>query len=79
MVSKSIDDIRNVLDEDTVTCQDLFDEAVSMANKYQDEFNSFVTIIDNKEEYESSSILSGIPYVLKDNISTEGNTYYCIF
>ena len=72
MVSKLIDEIRKELDNGTVTSDMLFNEAVSKAHTYQDEYNSFVTIMDNKEELESNSILSGIPYALKDNISTKG-------
>lgn len=72
MTSKLIDEIRKELDNGTVTSDMLFNEAVSKAHTYQDEYNSFVTIMDNKEELESNSILSGIPYALKDNISTKG-------
>lgn len=72
MTGKLIDDIRNGLDNGVVTSDMLFEEAISKAHKYQDEYNSFVTIMDSKVEEDSDSILSGIPYALKDNISTKG-------
>lgn len=72
MTDKSIDVIRENLDNKTVTSLDLFEEAVSKAHKYQDEYNSFVTILNKREEENANTILSGIPYALKDNISTKG-------
>lgn len=72
MTDRLIDDIRVELDNGNITSQELFDEAINKANKYQDEYNSFVNIMDKKEEKESDSIISGIPYALKDNISTKG-------
>jgi len=72
MTDRLIDDIRKELDDGTITSQKLFDEAISKANKYQNEYNSFVTIMNKKEELDSNSVLSGIPYALKDNISTKG-------
>lgn len=72
MTDRLIDDIRSELDNGTVTSQELFDEAVNKAKKHQEEYNSFVTIIDEKAEVVSNTILSGIPYALKDNISTKG-------
>ena len=72
MTNKLIDEIRNNLDNGNVTSEMLFEEATSKAKKYQDEYNSFVTIMDKKEEMEGDSILRGIPYALKDNISTKG-------
>lgn len=72
MTNKLIDEIRNNLDNGNVTSEMLFDEVTSKAKKYQDEYNSFVTIMDKKEEMEGDSILRGIPYALKDNISTKG-------
>lgn len=72
MTNKLIDDIRNNLDDGKINSEKLFEEARNKAIKYQDEYNSFVTILDKKEEVSSNSILSGIPYSLKDNISTKG-------
>ena len=69
---KTIIDLRNDLDSNVVTSEELFNEANSKAHKYQEEFNSFVTIIDEYKREESNSILSGIPYALKDNFSTKG-------
>lgn len=71
MTELFIDDIRNKLDSG-VTSEELFNEARDKALKYQKLYNSFVTIMDNKEEEGSDSILRGIPYGLKDNISTKG-------
>ena len=72
MTDRLIDDIRSELDNGNVTSQELFDEAIDKANRYQEEYNSFVTIINKKDEEISNTILSGIPYALKDNISTKG-------
>ncbi len=69
---KTIVDLRSDLDNKVVTSEQLFEKANKLAHKYQDEFNPFVTIIDEKIEEESDSILSGIPYAIKDNFSTKG-------
>lgn len=69
---KTIMDLRKDLDEKKVTSDELFNDAIDKAHKYQEEFNSFVTIMDKKEEKESNSLISGIPYALKDNFSTKG-------
>ena len=41
-----------------------------MAHDYQDDYNSFVTIVDKCSYKDKDSILNGIPYSLKDNYST---------
>lgn len=72
MTNKLIDDIRYGLDTGSVTSEMLFEEATGKAHKYQKEYNSFVTIMDKKLEEDGNSVLRGIPYALKDNISTKG-------
>ena len=69
---KTIMDYRNDLDNSIITSEELFNESVSKAQKYQDEYNSFVTIIDEYKHQESESLIDGIPYALKDNFSTKG-------
>ena len=71
-MNKTIDDIRVSLDNKLVTSEELFNEAKEKALKYQEGYNSFVTILDNYEvEKTNETILSGIPYALKDNFSTK--------
>lgn len=64
-------DLRKKLDTNETTSEQLFKDSVSKAKKYQDEYNSFVTILDTYNHTPSTSLLNGIPYALKDNISTK--------
>lgn len=70
--SMMIDDLRKLLDKKEVTSEELFQKANTLAHDYQEEYNSFVTILEEYQKEESNSILDGIPYALKDNISTKG-------
>lgn len=69
---KDITLLRKELDEKLITSENLFEEANKKAHKYQEEFNSFVTIIEEYKKEESNSLINGIPYALKDNFSTKG-------
>ena len=68
----SIVKLREKLDNGNVTSEELFNNSVEMAKKYQNEYNSFVTILDSYENVDSDSLISGIPYAMKDNVSTKG-------
>lgn len=67
-----IEEFRKEMDTGKTSSLELFERSVNFAKKYQDKYNSFVTILDKKEEMDSNSMLKGIPYALKDNISTKG-------
>ena len=68
-----ISDLRSELDDGKVTSEELFNEANTLAHSYQEEINPFVTIIDKyKCRCREKTILTGIPYALKDNFSTSG-------
>lgn len=67
-----IDDYRKLIDDGVKTPEELFNDSRLNALKYQDEYNSFVTILDKFKCKMSDSILYGVPYSLKDNISTNG-------
>lgn len=69
---KTITDLRKELDEGKVSQEELFSKANNLAHAYQEEYNSFVTILDKSKIKETDSILCGIPYALKDNFSTSG-------
>ena len=69
---KNIKELREIIDSKKKTPEEIFNSVVEEAHKYQDEYNSFVTILDKFKMKESKSLLSGIPYALKDNISTSG-------
>ena len=69
---KSITELRQELDNKTTTPEELFSKANKLAHYFQEDYNSFVTIMDNYENNGGNSVLTGIPYVLKDNVSTKG-------
>ena len=65
-------ELKEKLNSGVITSEELFNSSVETAKKYQEEYNSFVTIIENFEKVDSDSMIAGIPYALKDNISTKG-------
>ena len=65
-------ELREKIDNGSTNGEILFNESIDKAKKCQDDYNSFVTILDKYEKVDSDSLLSGIPYALKDNISTKG-------
>ncbi len=68
-----IDDLRESIDTNSVSSEDLFKEANKLAHEYQSDINPFVTIIDKYScRAKEKNILTGIPYALKDNFSTSG-------
>ncbi len=68
-----IEDLRKKLDSNEITSEELFSEANTKAHEYQSEFNSFVTIVDKyKCKSRKQTLITGIPYALKDNFSTSG-------
>ena len=69
---KSILELREQLDNKKTTPEELFNNSIEQAKKHQEKYNSFVTILDTYKQTPSDSLLSGIPYALKDNISTKG-------
>ncbi|MBE6157398.1 MAG: Asp-tRNA(Asn)/Glu-tRNA(Gln) amidotransferase subunit GatA [Firmicutes bacterium] len=70
---KSITELREALDKEEITSEELFNEANKLAHDFQEDYNSFVTIIDDyKIKRRADSTIAGIPYALKDNFSTAG-------
>ncbi len=66
-----IDDLRKSLDNKEITSEELFQKANQLAHDTQDQYNSFVTIIDKyKCKKKQDTYITGIPYALKDNFST---------
>lgn len=65
--------LRNKIDKENITPEEIFNDVNKMCHLYQSDYNSFVTIIDKfKMNQSKKTLLSGIPYALKDNISTSG-------
>ena len=68
----NISELREKLDKGSVTSEELFSNSVKLAKDSQEVYNPFVTIINKYEKVDSKSLIDGIPYALKDNISTKG-------
>lgn len=72
-MSKSIEELHELLKSGKVTSEQLIQESLKKAHANQELCNSFVTIIDDAKAVDvSDSLLSGIPYGIKDNYSTKG-------
>jgi len=69
---KTILDLRKELDDGKVTREELFSSANRLAHYFQNDYNSFVTILDTYKSKDRDTVLNGIPYALKDNFSTRG-------
>lgn len=71
--TSTIEDLRQYLDKKERTSEELFEKAISLAHQYQEIYNPFITILENENhEKEEKTILTDIPYAMKDNISTKG-------
>ena len=68
----NITELREKLDNDEITGLELFERSNELAKKSQEEYNPFVTIIDEYKHVGGDSLIDNIPYALKDNISTKG-------
>lgn len=69
---KSIVELRDLIDKGDIGKEEVFEKANYLAHFFQDDYNSFVTILDKYKSKDSDSLLNGIPYSLKDNFSTSG-------
>lgn len=73
MLEKSIIGLHEALQKKEVTSADLIKESLAKSKEIQAKYNAFVTIIDNAEVKEvTDSLISGIPFGVKDNFSTKG-------
>ena len=67
MIEKMHDELTNGLK----SCDDLVKDTLNKAHNIQEKYNPFVTICDDAKGEVNDNILSGIPYVAKDNFSTK--------
>ena len=73
MTELGIVKLHEMLINGEITSKELIDEAILKSKKLQEICNPFVTILDDAKEVEiTDSLLSGIPYGIKDNYSTKG-------
>ncbi len=66
-----LEELHNKLVNNEISSNELIKETLKKSHEVQDELNAFVTICDNATGEVNTNILSGIPYVAKDNLSTK--------
>ena len=72
-MDKSIEELHELLVSGKVISDELVKESLKKSHEVQERCNAFVTILDDVKGGEvTDSLLSGIPYGLKDNYSTRG-------
>ena len=72
-ISKDILELHKLLVDKKITSDELVKESINKCHEIQEKTNAFVTILDDAEGVEANdNLLSGIPYGIKDNFSTDG-------
>ena len=70
---KTIEELHDMLKNGEISSSDLVKESIEKSYEVNRSCNAFVTIIDEpKQANVTDDLLSGIPYGVKDNYSTEG-------
>lgn len=73
MLSMDIKTLHEELKNGKITSEELVKKSLEKCHEVQEKTNAFVTIIDESTGCEvTDSLLSGIPYGIKDNFSTKG-------
>lgn len=77
MVQYTIEELHDLLKNKKISVQDYYKELFEELTYQQDRLNALVTITQEKaledlEKADFNTLLSGIPYVLKDNYNTKG-------
>ena len=66
-----LEELHNKLKNKELTTNELIEDTLKKSHEVQDKLNAFVTICDDATGSVNENILSGIPYVAKDNLSTK--------
>ena len=66
-----LEDLHNTLKNKELTSSELIEDTLKKSHEVQDKLNAFVTICDDATGSVNENLLSGIPYVAKDNLSTK--------
>lgn len=72
MLEKSITELHELLKEGKITSKELVEESLKKSHEIKNKYNAFVTICDDAKETKiTDSLVSGIPFGVKDNYSTK--------
>ena len=71
-MNKGIIELHDLLKEGKITSEELVKESLKKSHEVEEEYNAFVTICDDAKPSEiTDSLVSGIPFGVKDNYSTK--------
>ena len=71
-MDKSITELHELLKSGKVTSEELVKESLEKSKEVEEKYNAFVTILDDtKGKNVTDSLVSGIPFGVKDNYSTK--------
>ena len=71
MMNKCITELHELLKTGGITSEELVKESLKRSHEVEDKYNAFVTILDNAKPNDvTDSLVSGIPFGVKDNYST---------